>query len=208
MKAAMKRILIDYKYTWFFGLVLLAFNFEFLQGMESSLAQYLEYNRSLIQGGELWRFVTGHFVHWSIAHFFLDSFVFLMIGFYFEPKLGNAYPFSLVLSIFSISLSMLLFDGNMELYRGISGLVNTQYICALFILFTKKHGNIWDDILNWILGLGILVKVVFETIFHSPFMKTDSLGYMGEVAPLAHNVGFSVGAIIFFYLIAKKILNN
>ena len=45
-----------------------------------NFATLLEYDRAAILHGEVWRLVTGHFVHWSVGHLAWDLLAFAILS--------------------------------------------------------------------------------------------------------------------------------
>jgi hypothetical protein len=48
--------------------------------LDPQLAVMLEYNRTSIANGEIWRLVTGSIVHWTTDHLFWDLLMFVVLG--------------------------------------------------------------------------------------------------------------------------------
>ncbi|MDA8137441.1 MAG: rhombosortase [Desulfobacteraceae bacterium] len=158
-----------------------------------SLWAFMEYNRERILGAELWRLFTGHWVHWSAEHFLLDALVFLIQGFAFEYKIGRRYGWMLMLSAAVISVALLLFQKELNLYRGVSGLINTQLVlgAGLFVIDPTLKKSVKAIYLS-VFSIHLL-KIAYETIFRTSFFATDALGHMGAFTPLAHLAGVLVG---------------
>jgi rhomboid family GlyGly-CTERM serine protease len=158
-----------------------------------SFCAFAEYNREMILKGELWRLWTGHLVHWSPEHFYLDALVFVAQGVVFEHKIGRRYEQLLMIAAVVISMGLLIFQKDMTVYRGISGLINTQLVlgAGLFVFDRRLNHNIRAFYLS-IFALHIL-KIAYETIYQAPFFSTDALGDMGRFTPLAHLGGVMAG---------------
>lgn len=94
---AVKAILNQFKITILSALVLCFFNAGFILGDAQAkwfqaLCAFMEFDRASILKGEIWRLFTGHLVHWSAEHFYLDALVFMVQGIVFEPKIGRGNP--------------------------------------------------------------------------------------------------------------------
>src|SRR5947208_1629568 len=82
----------------------------------------LVYDRSAILNGEWWRLVTGHWVHFSSEHFLYDTAAFGIAGWMIESRRQRNFGGLCVLAAFVISAAMLLFNPQLEVCGGLSGL--------------------------------------------------------------------------------------
>ena len=164
-----------------------------------NVLNWLQYDRSAIVEGQLWRLVTGNLVHWSAEHFLLDVAVFLFIGCLYERSLGNSYPWILFLTGMAVGASALIFLPQMALYRGLSG-VDSGLFAAVLCL---ECGQAQRDRRNWLFllpAVGIFVlKLGYESATGRMFFGTESLGDLGQPVPLAHAAG-AFAAVLFFGL--------
>jgi rhomboid family GlyGly-CTERM serine protease len=202
---AFKATLSQFKITLLTALVLCFCNAGFLLGDTQApwfrtLNTLMQFDRAAILKGEIWRLFTGHLVHWSAEHFYLDALVFVAQGIVFEPRIGRAYARVLGIAGGAISLSLLLFQSDLAAYRGISGLINTQLVLGtgLFVFDPdlKRSVNAF-----YLAVLSVhMFKIAYETVFKVPFFVTDALGDMGLFTPLAHLGGVMVGL---YYLLGS-----
>jgi rhomboid family GlyGly-CTERM serine protease len=150
----------------------------------------LVYDRSRILGGQLWRLVTGHWVHFSGSHLFWNLTVLLPAGVWLERRNPCALRWTLLLSPLAISLALLVFDPSMALYAGISG-VASGVLVALAVngLRTQPAARLW-----WLAVLGLFaLKIAIEASGGHPI--NPELANQGiHSVPLAHLVGAAVGA--------------
>jgi rhomboid family GlyGly-CTERM serine protease len=152
-------------------------------------ADFLEYDRSRLASGELWRLFTCHLAHWTAEHLLWDLGTVVVLAFACAPlgmrRLGGA----LGLAAFTIPLAIWIALPAMERYRGLSGLAS-----ALFILLTvsilrtaRAERRPWMFVAALLALGGFAAKLTWELATASPaFVGADS----GFVAvPLAHLVG-------------------
>ncbi|MBI5551285.1 MAG: rhombosortase [Desulfobacterales bacterium] len=203
--AAFKATLSQFKITLLTALVLCFFNAGSILGdgqarWFQALNALMEYDRALILKGEIWRLFTGHLVHWSAEHFYLDALVFVAQGIVFEPKIGRAYAQVLGIAGGAIGLALLLLQSDLAAYRGISGLINTQLVLGtgLFVFDPNLKRSIKGFYMA-VLSVHMF-KIAYETVFKVPFFVTDALGDMGLFTPLAHLGGVMVGL---YYLLGS-----
>lgn len=172
--------------------------FFWLQSAENVL-NWLQYDRSAIVEGQLWRLVTGNLVHWSAEHFLLDVAVFLLIGCLYERSLGNSYLWILFLTGLVVGASALIFLPQMATYRGLSG-VDSGLFAAVLCLECVEAVR---DRRHWLFLLPVVsvfaLKLVYESATGQMFFGTESLGDLGQPVPLAHTSG-AFAAIVFFGL--------
>ena len=200
----LKTDILDSRVTIISGIILIIFNTGFIFSLSgsswfSTFCSLMEYDRALILKGEIWRLVTCHLVHWSPAHFYLDSVVFIFQGITFEQKIGKKYWFVLLVSTLFISVSLLIFRKDLIFYRGISGIINTQLVLGsgLFI-FDKAMSKNMRGMFSVCFSIH-MIKIIYETVNRAPFFSTHLLGDMGLFTPAAHLSGVVLG---FIFLIA------
>ena len=161
----------------------------------NSLNELLLFKRNLIQEGELWRFLTGCFVHLGLYHTAMN-----LAGFAFWYGLfAQHYKLSLWLTILlGIALSngilLYLFSPEIKYYAGLSGSLHGLILFSL-VLESKK------DKINVLFALALIAKIIYEQ-----FPSYD-INYLQEYmqAPVvvdAHLYGSLVGLILglVFYL--------
>ena len=203
----LKTDILNSRTTIISGIILIIFNAGFIFSFSGSrwfsiFCSVMEYDRALILKGEIWRFFTCHLVHWSPAHFLLDSVVFVFQGITFEQKIGKKYWMALFLSSLFIGVSLLIFRSDLMYYRGISGIINTQLVLGsgLFI-FDKTLSKNMRSMFS-ICFLIHMIKIIYESVNRAPFFSTHLLGDMGLFTPVAHLSGVVLG----FLLLAAYLL--
>lgn len=172
---------------WFtLGACALAVGVWFVPGAFDALA----YDRGKILGGELWRLITGHWVHFSASHLLWNLVVLLPAGIWLEKRDRCAARATLLLSPLAISLALLAFNPSLAIYAGISG-VASGVLVALAV-----HGLRTEPRARW-LWLAVLVlfsaKVAIESFRARPLNPELTVQAIRSV-PLAHLVGAAVGA--------------
>jgi rhomboid family GlyGly-CTERM serine protease len=164
-----------------------------------SLLDLLQYDRTAILQGQIWRLITGNLVHWSAAHFLLDISVFVFVGLLFEDSFGKSYPWMLLVVSLVVTISVLVGLPEMITYRGFSGVDSGQLAGVLCLEFRSRSRKMTE----WFLLIGatgmFVVKLLYEVITGRLFFVTESLGDIGAPVPLAHVAG-TVGALVFLAL--------
>lgn len=165
------------------------------------LIDYLEYDRQAILHGEVWRLLTGNLVHWSLEHFFLDVGVFLVVGLLYERYLTRWYPWLMLGTATLVGIALLLFQPDLAVYRGLSGVDSGQFAAALCVEFALSRQE--KQRLLWVAPAAVVffAKIAFECFTGRLFFGTGSLGDVGEATPLAHAAG--VAAALAIMLVMK-----
>ncbi|MFT3869186.1 MAG: rhombosortase [Nibricoccus sp.] len=158
----------------------------------------LVYDREKILGGQLWRVVSGHWVHFSASHLFWNLVILIPAGGWLEHCAPIVLRRTLLLSPVVISLALLVIAPSLLRYAGISGVASAVLVAlAVHGLRTEPRARpLW---------LGVLIffaaKIGVEAFGHGPL--NPELASRGiDSVPVAHLVGAMVG--VGTVLTAKK----
>jgi rhomboid family GlyGly-CTERM serine protease len=158
------------------------------------VAERLQFDRAAIAGGQWWRLVTSHFVHWSSEHLFWDLLAFAVLGWLCERDHVRAFLRCVAYSAVLIPLVLAWATPDMTAYRGLSGIDS-----ALFALLAVRVGHQAvaekDGLKLGIAGVvaaGFAAKVGFELLTGTTLFVDSSAAGMTPV-PLAHVVGGFIG---------------
>jgi rhomboid family GlyGly-CTERM serine protease len=160
-------------------------------------AALAEFDRGAIGAGEIWRFATGHLVHWNAEHLVWDLAVFVLLGVICEARDRKAYVATLVVSAAAISAGVLWLRPDMRFYRGLSGIDSALFVlaAALFAADARRAG----DRRGWWCGVAALgafaIKVGYEAATGSTIF-VDSAGAGFEPMYLAHVIGGIAAAVV------------
>lgn len=154
----------------------------------------LEYDRTAIADGEIWRLISGNLVHWSVEHACLDVGAFAIVGWMFERRLRGIYAPLLIASGLCVGLALWLGEPQLERYRGFSGVNSAQFAAVVLV----ELRTAWRTPRRWLWvapAAGIfLVKIVSECATGTMFFGTESLGDIGMPVPMSHAAGALSGA--------------
>lgn len=156
----------------------------------------LAYQRDLIAAGELWRALTGHFVHWSPGHLMWDVGTFLVLGVACELRSRKRFLTCLLVSGLVIPGVVWLLLPGLETYAGLSGLDSALFalLGAELVREHSERGGHAATAFGIALGLGFALKIGFEMTNGA----TVFVGYLGPgivPVPLAHLAGGVVGLL-------------
>jgi rhomboid family GlyGly-CTERM serine protease len=146
----------------------------------------LVFDRSAILQGEIWRVITGHWVHSDLEHAAWDITVFIMLGYLLvssgQPQLYRCLLASMVI----VSMYILLFMPGLELYCGLSGILNTMLVVVLRDIWLRYRHPVIP-----LIAAASLVKILVE----SGLGKAIFTDTAWQSVPEVHLVGFVVGII-------------
>lgn len=139
------------------GLIMLLSLFFAFGGPAARLA--LQFDRTGIRDYEMWRLVTGHFVHLGWAHFVLNiaglALVWLLFGACFSARQWAAI---LLLAIAGIDIGLWFFDPGLVWYVGLSGALHGML--AAGVVAAAMRGSTESAVLGFLL----VGKLVWEQI--------------------------------------------
>jgi rhomboid family GlyGly-CTERM serine protease len=162
-----------------------------------SLADHLEYDRTAIAAGEIWRLFSGHWVHYGFDHFFWDVLAFGFLGAACEHRSRARLVVCVIASALAISGSVWFGLSGLRAYRGLSG-IDSALVVLLFM-------ELWSDAYHSRPKKQIVVPAVCLTAFvckvsfelatgDTIFVKSLESGMVG--VPLAHVAGAVVGFLV------------
>ncbi len=154
----------------------------------------LIFDKQAICQGQIWRIITGHFVHCSLNHLFWNLFAFAILGTIIEFHKPQQLLPSLLISSISISFWLLIANICYPTYCGLSGALNGLLVIAVVAQWKVTGKKTCAFILLTTLG-----KITYELIFKQTLFTNLSL----QLLPSAHATGFIAGIFYLFFL--KKI---
>lgn len=158
----------------------------------------LELSRPALASGEVWRLVTGHWVHWSADHLFWDAFTFLVafaiVHAYDRRRLARC----LAAATFTVPAAVLAFAPGIQVYRGLSGLDAALYVLAglLIVEARTREGARREAAAVGALFAGFVLKVLYESITGGAvFVDGAAAGVV--TVPVAHVAGALTGWAVY-----------
>ena len=153
------------------------------------LNNLLEFNRELVNQGELWRIFTSQFVHANWAHLGLNAsgilLIWLLHGEYTSP---TRYAFNTSALALWCGLGVYWFCPGIHIYTGLSALLHGVIIWGAVkdITVGLKSG--------YLLFIGVWIKIAFEQ-FSGPSTDIEKL-IDSTVAVDAHLIGVIGGTLL------------
>lgn len=161
----------------------------------------LEFNRPLIEQGQLWRLFTSQFVHANWAHLGLNcagiALIWLLHGEYTTPK---HYSFNIALLALWCGLGVYWFCPTITIYTGLSALLHGVIVWGAIkdVTVGLKSG--------YILFIGVWIKLILEQV-NGPSAEIGQL-IQSTVAVDAHLIGAIGGVLLAVPLVVKHIKND
>ncbi len=146
----------------------------------------LLYSRPAIADGEIWRLITGHFVHCDVAHLAWNLVPIYFIAGLLEQRIGSEILWVILVSCLGVSGWIWFVETDMLLYCGLSGMINGVLAVLLVTLWREtKHP------LLPIMGGVALLKIMYETVSHHSLFTSLSW----ESVPITHGAGLAAGIV-------------
>lgn len=156
-------------------------------------ATALQYDRSALAAGELWRSATGHWTHWNADHLTWDLIVFAVFGALVERHSRHRFAAITAGAALAISASLWFAAPEFAQYRGLSGLDSALVaaFCAQLLRNAWHDRSLLQALVPAVALLGFFGKSYFELATGSTLFVAASPAF--TAVPLAHLVGAAVG---------------
>lgn len=155
----------------------------------------LDYRRSAVVGGEVWRLLTAHAVHLTIAHAVLDIGALLLVAWIFDDELGPGQQAAVcLLGAVGVDVGLLLAHPELERYAGLSGLLHAWFAAgavgwALTVSAVGSQRTVERRAWGIALFVGLSLKLALES--RRPAFWLDGASF--EVVTSAHRWGAAAG---------------
>jgi rhomboid family GlyGly-CTERM serine protease len=125
----------------------------------------LYFNAADITRGETWRIVTGHFMHADVEHLLWNCLGLAVLGMLIEQRSWRMWWVALGVGVVSVSALLLSPFSQLEYYCGLSGVLNTLLLIALWLE--------WQATRSWLIMViagGSVAKAVIEVSLGASIM--------------------------------------
>ena len=155
-------------------------------------APWLVADSARIRAGELWRLLTGPFVHATAGHLLRDLAVCAIVGVAYEAALRRCFPALTATTLVLPTLAVVVVDVELGGYYGLSGMSHGLIAAAItYELMTRRR----DRYLVKLAGVALIVKLTYE-LATGAAMFPMALGDGVREVPVAHSTGALAGAAI------------
>ena len=166
-----------------------------LQWFEQS--NNVRYDRDLIISGDWYRLVSANFVHINILHLLMNLIGLVIISFAFSSYLKTIEWLSLIIfSSFFVSACLFLFNSDVEIYVGLSGVLHALFVVGVIIEVRRFTTY------GWLLAIIIILKLMWEQIYGT-FSKTEIL-IDGYIVADSHLYGAISGMFFIILIMLNK----
>jgi rhomboid family GlyGly-CTERM serine protease len=158
-----------------------------------ALTSLLSIDLANLQGIQLYQLLGCHLLHWSAEHLFWDLAMFCILGGCCERWWPKQYYITVAISALMIPLLIMVFQPNINSYRGLSGIDTAIFsLMATNVCFASLRRSDWSQaVLFGTLLISLAGKVAYEFV-------TGDLLFVSQLnfipLPLAHLIGGIIGA--------------
>lgn len=167
----------------------------------SGAPNILEYDRSAVLQGELWRLLTAYFVHYSAAHFLNNLVVMVAALWLIETRYREDLALLLALAASVIGAELLVFDTGIDRYAGASGL---SIALLMYLALRGLRGQ-----RRWRVVCAVVLLILAAKLFAEclrGWRLVDWEGSAGFVTvPLSHAAGAAAG---FFVWLRRELVHS
>ncbi len=160
-----------------------------------ALGALLIYDRQAILRGELWRAVTGHWVHFSASHLTLDALVLGVAGARVELTDRRQFVRLMVTGSMLIGVGLLALQPELGRYGGLSGLA-TAAVASIALGALRQAGA------SRRLGLAILALMTLKfaaELAGGAFIFTSITSPDIQPCPLSHALGAATAVLLWLW---------
>jgi rhomboid family GlyGly-CTERM serine protease len=160
-------------------------------GAMPAVAEFLQFDRTAVAAGQIWRLFTAHLTHFDANHLAWDVAVLLILGAWGERESRAQMVAALALTSPAITGAVWLSQPQFSCYRGLSGLD-----CALFGLLAGRL-ILRPEATARFVGFAAVAAVIAKSgleVWSGTTVFAQGSGY--APVPLAHLIGAGVGALV------------
>ncbi|UZJ46052.1 rhombosortase [Marinimicrobium sp. C6131] len=158
-----------------------------LGALQSVTEPLLELNRDAVAQGELWRLLTGHWIHYGPYHLAMNLGAFMLCGWILFQEIPlRHYGLLLLTCLLGVGIGIQWFNTDLDYYAGLSGALHGLLVAGVILTFKQTP---------WMSGLALAVvtyKIVQE---QWPGYDTSHELLPVPVAVDAHLYGAVIGLV-------------
>jgi rhomboid family GlyGly-CTERM serine protease len=158
-----------------------------LYGFAGPAPELFVYDRRGIAAGELWRLVTGHWVHCDAGHALWNIAALALLGVLFERGLGWRVVAALAVGTIAIDAWLWWAMPQLVRYCGLSGILNALLAAGLVQAWRETR-----DPLLPLVGAGAVVKIAVEAAAGAAVFTHTAW----PPVPAVHAIGLLAGTLL------------
>jgi len=152
-------------------------------------SEALIYDRgAILEKAEVWRVITGHWVHFSGMHLLGNLSLIGVIGWLNGRTRGGPFDLLSVIWAGGIGVGLLLWAPLLERFGGLSGIGHAA--CAHLAVCTAAKGGWWRAA-----GIGFLALLLAKVVWDFRLDPSSQLFPGVPLEPRSHALGFALGSI-------------
>ena len=168
--------------------VLMAASAGILEIFGTTARNRFSYDRAALLDAELWRLLTGHFVHLGVPHLLLNVAGLLLIWYLISASFTlRQWLFIALVTIAGIDLGFWFLQPQLVWYVGLSGLLHGLLAAGVVAGIAVKRVD------AWLLALVLVAKLVFEQLLGPLPGSVEASG--GAVIVVSHLYGAVAGTV-------------
>ncbi len=159
--------------------------------LSPEVQSWLQFDRGRIAAGEIWRLLTGNFVHYSWPHLAANLGAFAALCWIAEGR-SRGVVAVVTLSALAVGAGVFVLAGGVTTYRGVSGI---DCALAAWVLTTmamqdgRAQGLLWTGVLS-----AVAFKAVFEATTGQLLLPTSAPAGVAVVG-VTHVIGLAIGLL-------------
>ncbi len=124
---------------------------------EPAASEWLRYDRTAIQQGEVWRLLSGNLVHLSWEHLLMNLAGLILIWLLYGRLLANLqWFFVVVISCMAVGAGLYLTNLQLDWYVGQSGMLHGLFVTGVLLNLRQGYR------MEWLLLLALIAKLYWE----------------------------------------------
>ena len=155
--------------------------------------ELLQYERTAVDSGEVWRLLGGQLVHWTYRMTTIDLLMLLIAGMWLEIQSRRLVVWTLVTTGLLVGLTVHAWTTNLSIYRGSSGIASGLYVAVAGVLVASRAPR-WLRLTAFAALLGFGAKTAWEVATGEAFF-TGRLPPGVSAVPAVHLAGALAGLL-------------
>jgi len=158
-------------------------------------AEALQFDRSAIEAGELWRLATCHLTHWNADHLQWDLLMFAVLGAACELRGRRRMWLCTALAAGTVSMLVFCLFPDVDTYRGLSGIDTSLFAMLAIDLLAdaRRERSVMPAVAIGGLLFALVAKTAYEALTgQAMFVDQSSAGF--ELLVWDHIVAAVVGS--------------
>ncbi len=166
--------------------------------------EIFQYNRAHMENGEVWRIITGHFVHSGIEHTLLNLSGVCIFAFLFEDNSTSLKWWITLLAMMVLSsAAYYVIDSHIHWYVGLSGVLHGFFILGAI---GEWHN---DKVISVVVLAAMIGKLIYGQVYGPPASTAEMIG-----VPVYENAHFFGGILaliigtVFYRVLFSQTINK